>query len=86
MGPEPIRKRLTQGGLGVCVGACPHDRDKHLGLLCYPSFGVGQRYCLPAVIDEQLFAGYVALAHAAIHTTGELPVKFAELAVMWLST
>jgi len=52
MGTEPVRERLTQGGLGVRVGTRPHDRDKHLGLRHYSGFGVGQGYCLSAEYDN----------------------------------
>ena len=82
VGPGPVGKRLRPGNFGIGLVAVAHDPNKHLGLPDLTGCSVHDRYGLPAVVDEEFFAGTVLLAHGPIEFLSPLAVELAVLAVL----
>ena len=72
--PQPRAHRLVGRHAGEGVARRAHRRDEHL-----PAPAIGQRKRWPGVVDEQLLAGAVLLAHRALERLGVAPVVLAEL-------
>ena len=82
MGAQPVRQLLRPGGLGEGVAGSAEHCDKHLGLTDVAAVGVDHRYRLPGVVDEQLLADAVLLAHHHIQLALPGPVVVTEPAVL----
>ena len=82
VGGYPIREPLAPGGLGKGVAGGAHDRHEDLGLADLTGGAVDHRHRRPAVVDEQLLAGLVLLAHAALLAPRPGAVEVAEAAVL----
>ena len=78
----PVGQRLRPGGLGIGVARRPEHRDEHLCLAQLSALAGHDRRRVPGVVDEQLLAGAVALAHDHIDALAEGAVALAELAVL----
>lgn len=66
--------------VGVAAGAKGRDEDRSLGDLA--GLRVDDVRGLPSVVDEQLLAGTVVLAHYHIEGLAPLPIARAELGVL----
>ncbi len=84
VGGAPVRQRLRPGGPRVRgdVARRPEHRDEHLRLAPRPALSVHDGHRVPGVVDEQLLAGAVVVAHDHINALAEGAVALAELAVL----
>lgn len=76
--PEPVGELLRGGRLGVGVIARPEDADEELDLRDGPARGIDEVRLLAGVIDEDLLAGAVLLAHREPVPGEPLAVEVAE--------
>jgi hypothetical protein len=76
--PEPVGELLGGRGLGVGVVAGPQDADEEFDLDDLARRRVDDRRLLPGVIDEDLLAGPVLLAHREPMAGEPLAVVVAE--------
>jgi transposase len=63
MAREPVGQRLGAGRLRVCVAACAERTDEQLRAEGLLAVGAVDRYRAAGVIDEELLASEVPLAH-----------------------
>ena len=87
MGADPVGQGLTPGGLGIGVITGAQHGHKHLSVPNLTGSSVHDGERLAAVVNKQLIAGPVLLAHGKIQLATPLPEQFAELAVLvagWL--
>ena len=79
---DPVRQGLRPRRLGERVVRRPEHRDEHLRLAQLPGVAVDHRDGAPGVVDEQLLACAVLLAHHHVELRGPRPVLVAEPAVL----
>ena len=79
---QPVRQLLRPGGLGKGVAGRAENGDEDLRLADLAGSPINDRYGLAGVIDEQLFAGTVLLAHDHVDLGGPEAVVLAEPAVL----
>src|SRR3989344_1979913 len=79
---SPARQLLRPGGLGKGVAGRAENGDEDLRLADLAGSPINDRYGLAGVIDEQLFAGTVLLAHDHVDLGGPEAVVLAEPAVL----
>lgn len=79
---QPVGQFLRPGGLGKGVAGRAEDGDEDLGLTDFTGLSVDDGRGLSGVIDEQLFAGTVLLAHDNVDLGGPEAVVLAEPAVL----
>ncbi|MNQ75957.1 hypothetical protein D3C85_907730 [compost metagenome] len=79
---QPVRQLLRPGSLGEGVAGGTEHRDEHLRLADLAAVTVDHRHRLPGVVDEQLLAGAVLLAHHHIQPSLPGAVVVAEPAVL----
>ena len=79
---RPVRQGLRPGRLGEGVVRCPEHGHEDLCLAHLTRLGVDHRHRLTRVVDEQLLAGSVLLAHHHVELPGPGPVLLAEPAVL----
>src|SRR3546814_13823059 len=79
---QPVGQFLRPGGLGKGVAGRAENGDEDLRLADLAGLPVDDRRCLPGVIDEQLFASTMLLAHAHVDLGGPKAVVLAEPAVL----
>ncbi|RML48258.1 hypothetical protein ALQ97_01818 [Pseudomonas savastanoi pv. glycinea] len=79
---QPVGQFLRPGGLGKGVAGGTEDGDEDLSLTDLASAPVDDWGGLAGVIDEELFAGTVFLAHDHIDLGGPEAVVLAEPAVL----
>ncbi len=73
---DPIDHRLARRGAGEGVARCAQCGDEHMG-----TRAIGHRDGRASVVDKQLLAGLVDLAHRALQALGPRVVVLAELRV-----
>ena len=78
----PVGERLGPGRLGEGVVRCPEDCDEDLCVTQFPGGAVDDGHAVAGVVDEQLLAGAVGLAHHHVEAPTPRSVAFAELAVL----
>ena len=78
----PVGQGLGPGRLGEGVVRRPEHGDEDLRVAQLPGDGVHDRYALASVVDEQLLAGAVGLAHHHVDAPAPHTVALAELAVL----
>ena len=78
----PVRERLGPGGLGEGVVRRPEHGDEDLCFAQLPGGALDDGHALSGVVDEQLLAGAVLLAHHYVELRGPRPVLVAEPAVL----
>jgi hypothetical protein len=78
---DPVGKRLGPGRLGVGVVGGAEHADEDLGLAHDARLRVDDRHLLAGVVDEDLVAGDVVLAHDRRQPPLELAVQVAEARV-----
>ena len=78
---DPVRQRLGPGRFDVRIVRGAEHADEDLRLADLAGAAVDDRARVAAVVDEQLVAGAVHLAHRARQPAAELVVVEAELAV-----
>lgn len=79
---QPVGQFLRPGGLGKRIAGRSEHGNEDLGLADFAGSPVDDRHGLPGVIDEQLFAGTMLLAHDHINLGGPEAVVLAEPAVL----
>ena len=79
---RPVRQGLRPGGLGEGVARGAEHGHEDLRLTLLAGLGVDHRHRLPGVVDEQLLAGAVLLAHHQVELSSPFPVLLAEPAVL----
>jgi hypothetical protein len=79
---DPLLYLLRPGGLGIGVVARPQHRHEDLCLAHLPAVTVDDTDRLAGIVDEQLLAGRVALAHDHVQRAHPLAIKVGELAVL----
>ncbi|OSN44037.1 hypothetical protein BV346_05405 [Pseudomonas syringae pv. actinidiae] len=79
---QPVGQFLRPGGLGKGVAGGAEDSAEDLRLTDLAGLPVDDRRCLPGVIDEQLFASTMLLAHDHVDLGGPKAVMLAEPAVL----
>ncbi len=79
---RPVRQGLRPRRLGEGVARRPEDRHEDLRPPLLAGLAVDHRHRLPGVVDEQLLAGAVVLAHHQVELPGPGPVLLAEPAVL----
>ncbi|RMW01988.1 hypothetical protein ALO99_200118 [Pseudomonas coronafaciens pv. porri] len=82
MRAQPVGQFLRPGGLGKGVAGRAENGDEDLSLTDLAGLSVDDRRCLPGVIDEQLFASTMLLAHDHVDLGGPKAVVLAEPAVL----
>ncbi len=82
VGADPVGQLLGPGRLGIGQVAVAHDPDEDLGFADLARGGIDDIQGRAAVIDKELVAGAVLLAHGTIQGLAPLPVEFAELTVL----
>ena len=82
VGGTPVGQSLRPGGLGIGVARRPEHGHEHLRLAQLPALAVHDGRRVAGVVDEQLLAGAVRLAHDHIDPLAEGAVALAELAVL----
>src|SRR5690554_5273676 len=75
---DPVGQRLAPGGLGVGVAGSAQHGNEHLGPSLLAGGLVDDWHGRAAIVDEQLLAGAVDLAHAAPLTVPPGAVMVAE--------
>ena len=75
---RPVRQGLRPGGLGEGVARGAEHGHEDLRLTLLAGLGVDHRHRLPGVVDEQLLAGAVLLAHHQVELSSPFPVLLAE--------
>ena len=78
MGLDPVRQRLCPGRLRVGVVGSAEHRDEDLGLAHLAGRRIHDRDLLAGVVDENLVAGDVMLAHHRREATLKLAIQIAE--------
>ena len=78
----PVRERLGPGGLGEGVVRRPEDGDEDLCFAQLPGGALDDGHALSGVVDEQLLAGAVGLAHHHVEALTPSAVALAELTVL----
>jgi hypothetical protein len=79
---DPVGQALGPGDLGIgVVGGTEHGK-KHLGLVHLTALRVDDGQSLAGVVDKELFAGPVALAHDHIEFGGPGAIGLAKPAVL----
>lgn len=79
---HPIGGLLTGGSAGVGVVRCAQHGHEDLGLTYLAGAGIHNGHRLAGVVDKQLVAGLVGLAHGALEAPGPGLVLLAEGAVL----
>ena len=79
---RPVLQGLRPRRLGEGVARGPEDGHEDLRLPHPAGLAVDHRHRLPGVVDEQLLAGAVVLAHHQVELPGPGPVLVAEPAVL----
>lgn len=79
---QPVWQLLRPGGFGEGVAGSAEHRDEHLRLADLATVAVDHRHRLPGVIDEQLLADAVLLAHHHVQFALPGSIVFAEPAVL----
>ena len=79
---HPVGQALRPGRLGVGVVRRAQHGDEDLRLAHLAGGAVDDRHRVPGVVDEQLLAGAVLLAHHHVEAPGPGPVALAEPAVL----
>ena len=79
---DPIRQGLRPGRLGEGITRGPEHGDEDLRLAHLPGLAVDDRHRLPGVVDEQLLASAMLLAHHQVEFPGPGPILVAEPAVL----
>ena len=81
MAAQPVRQRLAAGRLGEGVVRSTQHRHEDLRRPELAGAGVDHRHGLAGIVDKQLLAGPVVLAHRALQCLAPGPVSGAELRV-----
>ena len=81
MRPDPVGQRLAPGRLGVGEARGAEHGDEDLGLAHHAGVGVDDRHLLARVVDEQLVARHMMLAHHRREAALELAEQIAEARV-----
>lgn len=79
---QPVRQFLRPGGLGEGVAGRAEDGDEDLRLADLAGSPINDRHGLAGVIDKQLFASTVFLAHDHVDLGSPEAVVLAEPAVL----
>ena len=79
---DPVRQRLRPRRLGIGVVRRPEHRDEDLRLAKLPGVALHDRDRLPGIVNEQLLARAVLLAHHHVELRRPRPVQLAEPAVL----
>ena len=79
---DPVRQLLGPGRLGVGVVRGPQHRDKHLRRANFAGGPIDDLRRLPGIVDKQLLAEPMGLAHDHVPRPGPGPVLRAEPAVL----
>ncbi|MNN22238.1 hypothetical protein D3C81_1355890 [compost metagenome] len=82
MRAQPVGQFLRPGGLGKGVAGRAQDGDEDLRLADLAGSPINDWHGLASVIDKQLFAGTVFLAHDHVDLGGPEAVMLAEPAVL----
>src|SRR5262245_49674562 len=87
VGADPIAERLRPGRLDIGEARRAHHRDEDLRLAYLAGQPVDDhRHCGAGVIDEQLVAAHMGLAHADRELAFPDPIELAEARNMWSTT
>ncbi len=78
---QPVHLGLARRGARVGVVRGAEGRDENVRLADLAGGGVDHRQRRPGVVDEQLLAGAVLLAHRALEGTGVAAVMLDELGI-----
>ena len=81
MAADPIWQRLAPGRLAVGVARRAHGGNEDGRLAYFAGAAVGDRYRVAGVVDEQLLARRVGLAHRHRQLANPAPVVLAKAAV-----
>src|SRR5579883_429958 len=81
MAAEPVRQGGGARRLGVRIAARPQRPDKERGAVRLLAARPVDRHRPPGIVDEQLLAGIVTLAHRALQPLRPLTIPLAEGAV-----
>ena len=81
MGLDPVSQRLRPAGLSIGVVRGPQHGDEDLGLAHDAGAPIDDRELLAGIVDEDLVAGGMILAHGRQQAAFELPEQIAEAAV-----
>ena len=68
---DPVGQRLRPTRLGIGVVRCAEHGDEDLGWAQLPGSGIDNRHGLAAIVEKELFAGKVHLAHGALAAPGD---------------
>ena len=80
--PQPVGLRLRGRGAGEGVVRGPEHGHEDLRPRNLAGLGVDDRHRVARVVDEELLAGAVHLAHRALEALGEVPVEVAEARIL----
>ncbi len=80
--PQPVGLRLRGRGAGEGVVRGPEHGHEDLRPRNLAGLGVDDRHRVARIVDEELLAGAVHLAHRALEALGEVPVEVAEARVL----
>jgi hypothetical protein len=82
MGRDPVGQALTPGDLGIgIVGSAEHG-EKHLGLVHLTALRVDDGQGLAGIVNKELFAGPVALAHDDVEFGGPGAIGLTKPAIL----
>ena len=81
MSADPVGQPLAPAGLGVGVVGGAQHRDEDLGAPLLAGRGVEHRHRVAGIVDEQLLAGSMRLAHRRRDGLAPFPIEVAEAAV-----
>lgn len=82
MRADPVWQLLAQRGFGESVAGRTEHRHEDLGTTNLASLRIHNRDAITAVVDEQLLADLVGLAHGELEAAAVLAVMHAELRVL----
>ena len=82
MGANPVGQALAPGGFDIGVVGGPEHRDEDLSLVHLAALAIHDGQSVPGIIDKELFAGPVTLAHDHIELARPGAIGLAKPAVL----